>query len=91
MTRAEQLRKEARMEIVNAKTKTFIQWLVTSNWKNGGYDENTLENYIKPKYEELKNNIVVIRTTKNTMNEIKEFENIEILEHKGTYYKVKFN
>ena len=81
MTRTEQLRQQAKMEIANAKTKTFIQWLVTSNWKNGGYDENTLEKYIKPKYEELKNNIVVIRTTLKTMNEIQQFENIEILEH----------
>lgn len=96
MTRAEYLRQEAREKIAEAKTRTFIQWKVSCDWhingiESGYVDEATLENYIKPQYEELRQGIAVIRTTAKTMAEIREFESIEILEHKGTYYKVKFN
>ena len=96
MTRAEQLRQQAKQQIAEAKTRTFIQWLVScSGWHRDGvtcgYDEATLENYIKPQYEELRQGIAVIRTTAKTMAEILEFADLEIIEHKGTYYKVKFN
>ena len=84
MTRAEQLLKETLKRITEAKTKTFEEWNPRKS-----VDDYFIKNVLKPYYEELKNNVVEIRTTKKTMSEIQKLTNIEILEQQGTYYKVK--
>lgn len=85
MKRAEQLLKETLEKIQDAKAKDFKSWKPN----NFPYDEFFEEHILKPCYEALKNNIVEIRTTKKTMEEIKTLANIKVLLQKGTYYLVK--
>ena len=86
MTRAEELLNQARETIKETKTKSFEEWLKNISFP---YDNNFKETVLKSQYENNKNNIVSIRTTKKTMSEIQTLADIEILKHSGTYYSVK--
>ena len=89
MTRAEQLLKEAKTMIREAKEKSFEEYFKSRcEIPNNQY----LKECYLTEYNNARNNIVVIRTTQKNISEIQKLGKVEIIVTSGvknSHYKVK--